>query len=301
MGNDQLVNVLKGIGVDVRRDNGKEITGRCPVHERVTGHADNSPSWSMNASSGLWICFSCGARGSLSMLVEELTGDSDAMGVVRDIAFKLAAERADGFTSVKTQPDVDWLTFSRFSSVPEKMLKSRNFSAETCHKYGVRWNNEDKCWVIPIVSPTGELIGWQEKSPGYVRNVPDGVEKSTTLFGLSKFKSKTAVLVESPLDVVRFAEVFDKPQALATYGSFVSREQLEIVAMVADRLMLAMDNDKAGMESMRKMYKTAPSFRKGMMFFNYGNSSVKDIGDMTDKQILNGVARATIVPPWVKE
>lgn len=296
----ELVDVLLSIGVDVRKDSGKEITGRCPVHERVTGHADNSPSWSMNASSGLWICFSCGARGTLGMLVEELTGSEDALSTVRDIAFKAASDRVNGFTSVsKAQPDVDWLTFSRFSEVPEPQLASRNISQEQARHYGIRWNSESKAWVIPIVSRTGELLGWQEKRSGWVKNVPTGVEKSTTLFGLNKFSSNTAVLLESPLDVVRLSDVFDKPQGLASFGSAVSEEQLRIMSMVADRLLIAMDNDKAGLQAARTVYKSASLFRKGVMFLNYGNSSCKDIGEMSDKGILKAISTATIIPPWV--
>ena len=69
-----LAQVLESLGVEVKRVGDKEITGKCPVHIRTVGKPDNSPSWSMNATTGLWICFSCGARGSLSSLLYELSG-----------------------------------------------------------------------------------------------------------------------------------------------------------------------------------------------------------------------------------
>lgn len=297
-----LESVLRQLGVDVRKADGKEITGRCPVHLRVTGREDNSPSWSMNASSGLWICFSCGAKGTLSMLVEELSGSSDAMSTVRELSFKVAAERAYGQVDIKAAaPNVDWLTFSRFDRVPQTQLLSRNIDIDICTRYGIRWDANHKYWIIPILSPEGELMGWQEKSRRYFRNVPEGVQKAQSLFGWDRFTSKTAVLVESPLDVVRFATVFDSPQALATFGAHVSKSQLELLGMVADRLIIAMDNDAAGMAAAKHIFLNCPPIRKGVFFFNYADTDAKDIGEMTDKQIVQGIKSSFSSPPWKKD
>lgn len=301
MSNQALVDILQKIGVDIRRADGKEITGRCPVHARVTGREDNSPSWSMNSSSGLWICFSCGAKGTLQMLVEELTGSTDGAREVRELTFKVLEDKVNGFTSVApATPDIDWVTFSRFGRVPESALSGRGLNGDIAHHYGIRWDSADKCWIIPIISHTGELMGWQAKKAGYVRNYPEGTKKSATLFGLDKFKSKTAVLVESPLDVVRFADVIENPQALASFGASLSESQIDMLTMVAERLIIAMDNDKAGWVSARNLYRFAPRFRKGIMFFHYGTSSAKDIGEMTDSEIVRGIAKSTKVPPWVE-
>ena len=67
-----LASLLQSAGIQIKSAGEREITGKCPVHVRVTGREDRSPSWSINAESGLWICFSCGARGTLTMLMAEL-------------------------------------------------------------------------------------------------------------------------------------------------------------------------------------------------------------------------------------
>jgi DNA primase len=64
-----IAEVLANLGIELTRSGGAEIVGRCPVHIKRVGKADNSPSWSMNAETGLWICFSCGAKGTLSSLI----------------------------------------------------------------------------------------------------------------------------------------------------------------------------------------------------------------------------------------
>lgn len=296
MTSDDLASLLVQLGVDVRRSEGKEITGRCPVHIRTTGKEDRSPSWSMNAATGLWICFSCGARGTLSMLVSELTGDPDATIAVHRAIIETSLNRS---VAIKREPDVDWIAFGKFTRVPKRMIASRNLDPDIAWKYGIRWDTDNRCWVIPIVSQYGELRGWQSKKVGWVRNFPQGVKKSETLFGIDRFMSSTAVLVESPLDVVRFSSVCDNPQALASFGTSVSEAQISLLCDVADRVIIAMDNDDAGIAAAKKLFKTLPNFKKGIRWFNYGKSKAKDIGDMTDDQIWSGVTNSTLIPPWV--
>lgn len=296
MTSDDLAQLLIGLGVDVRRSEGREITGRCPVHRRVTGKDDRSPSWSMNSSTGLWICFSCGARGTLSTLVSELTGDPDSMMAVHKAIIETSL---NSVSLPKREVAVDWVAFGKFTRVPDKMLDLRNLDPTLAWQYGIRWDTDNRCWIIPIVNQHGELKGWQSKKTGWVRNYPEGVKKSETLFGIDRFTSSTAVLVESPLDVVRFASVCDSPQALASFGTSVSDIQIRLLSDTVDRVIIAMDNDAAGMSAAKGLFKKLPNFKKGIRWFNYGKTGCKDIGDMSDNQIWDGVKTSTIIPPWV--
>ena len=58
IGITSLPEVLTELGVELTRSGGAEIVGRCPVHVKRVGKADNSPSWSMKSETGLWICCS---------------------------------------------------------------------------------------------------------------------------------------------------------------------------------------------------------------------------------------------------
>jgi DNA primase len=108
-----------------------------------------------------------------------------------------------------------------------------------------------------------------------------------------------AILVESPLDVVRFASIYDSPQAVASFGAHVSDVQLDILTSIADRVVVAMDNDEAGHMANQSIYKRIPTPRRGILWWNYKNTKAKDIGDMTDDEIVDGFETATVVPPWV--
>lgn len=294
-----VASVLSDLGVEIKKVGEREITGKCPVHIRTTGHHDNNPSWSMNASTGLWICFSCGARGTLPMLISELAGeDVDTLSVqkmlVNTSMNRLLQPKED------TEEVLDVSDFYSFSRVSDKRCYKRALDPDLVWLYGIRWNSETKAWSIPIIGANGLLQGWQEKKAGYVRNYPIGVQKSHTLFGIERYCSKTAVLVESPLDVIRFASVFSKPQALATFGAYVSDRQLSLLTHVADRVIIALDNDKAGIEASQRLYKKMPRPRRGIGWWNYDGTDAKDIGDMSDDEIERGFLTSGSMPPWVR-
>ena len=293
-----IASILETAGVDITKVGEREITGRCPVHIRTVGREDGSPSWSINSTTGLWICFSCGARGSLSSLLHELLGESS----VSAQQFLINAGM-DRLLSTKTKEHVDPVlnvsAFSKFVRVPDKYCNHRNLHPDLVYQFGIRWNPENKSWALPVVSPIGQLIGWQEKKKDWVRNYPDGVSKGSTMFGIERFRGSTAVLVESPLDIVRFASVFEKPRALASFGAHLTREQMDLLTHVADCVVVALDNDEAGITASKKLYKFLGTPRKGIKWWNYKGTKAKDIGDMTDDEIESGLLTATVVPPWI--
>lgn len=293
-----LVSLLESAGVQISRVSDREITGKCPVHVRVVGREDNSPSWSINATSGLWICFSCGARGTLSYLLSELLGDSAV--TAQRFLINAGMERLMRVDEeVKKEAPVNLEKFFEFERVSDKRCYAKFLNPDAVYRYGVRWNRKNKAWAIPIISPLGKLEGWQEKRSDWVRNFPVGVEKAKTLFGIERFNSRTAILVESPLDVVRFSMVFDRPQALASFGAHVSTDQMQLLVHAADTVVIAMDNDEAGIEASKRLYKKMSTPRSGLRWWNYSNTSAKDIGDMDDDEVRFGLTNATVVPPWI--
>lgn len=299
-GTTDLASALIDLGVEIKRVGETEISGCCPVHISRTGHADRSPSWSMNAETGLWICYSCGARGTLSSLLSEITGDDKSIVDVHMFLIESGIKRMTAQPREEEEPAVDWLAYSRFSEVPELHLYNRNIHADVARRYGIRWDTRNKAWIIPIVALSGQLMGWQIKKVNWIRNYPIGVKKSHTLFGVERFTSDTALLVESPLDVVRLASVKGLDlQGLATFGAYVSNEQVKTLSSVASRVIVAMDNDEAGLKSSMALHKFLPRFKDGVLWLNYKNTKAKDIGDMKDDEIREAINGATAVPGWV--
>lgn len=305
MTGDDLVTILTRLGVDVTTVGETEVGARCPVHHLVTGKDDRSPSWSMSLNTGLWICYACGARGNLSQLVSQLTGDPEEVDAVNQFIVESGIERLqqsiDGDEVVTTRPTPDMDAFRRFKEVPEQLLEYRGLDPDTTFRYGIRWDPEPRHWIIPIVAPNGDLWGWQAKGKNYFRNVPNGVSKSHTLFGLEQCRAPTVMLVESPLDVVRLSSLRlgYATTALASYGAHVSAEQLKIIVSKADKLVLALDNDEAGICAAERVARDCPRPRNGITFLRYEHTTAKDIGDMTSDEITEAVSGASGLPWWL--
>ena len=269
-----LTDVLQGLGVIVVTVGEREISAKCPFH------ADNHPSFSMNADSGLWICYQCSERGTLEMLVEKVGGTSSGTTeLVRELKrSSIGAEKPAPTVSAEIDPLMVTAEYESFGEPPEWALESRLFSVDIARAYGVRWN---KGWVIPIVSPSGDLGGWQFKRMDFVSNYPPAVKKSQTLFGLGQLSSGTVVLVESPLDVCRLAQA--GVDAVASYGAFVSKEQIRLLLDASERIVLALDADVEGRRQTDAIWqRLARAVPTDIASYPTG---CKDPGDMTDEQV----------------
>lgn len=298
-GTTDIADVLRRLGVDVVRAGEKEISARCPVHFARTGKEDKSPSWSMNGNTGLWICYSCGARGTLSQLVSEITGEADSIVAIHKFLITNSLSRISTPKSEERNVPIDWFTFSKFSVPSDARLQERNIDREAVRRYGIRWDTSTQSWIIPIVAPTGELLGWQSKSKSRVLNYPTGVSKSKTLFGIDSINSGTCVLVESPLDVVRLSTVMDGVCGLASFGAHISKSQIGLLSLYVNKLIVALDNDEAGINSAKKLKASLPAFRHPVTWLRYRHTSAKDLGDMTDSEIYEAVTNASVLPWWI--
>ena len=296
-GND-LAGALTRLGVQVTTVGDSEIGGHCPIHD------DHSPSWSMNINTGLWLCYACGAKGNLSQLALHLSVSSDEALLLNQFIIESGLEQINKGSeplSVRAPTMADIEAFSKFIPVPPQLLAYRQLDEDVAYRYGLRWDPQPRHWIIPIISQYGDLWGWQEKTKGYFRNVPIGVTKSRTLFGLDRFKTEKAVLVESPLDVVRIASIRMGVGALglASFGSHVSMEQLNLLVRKADTIVIALDNDTAGISAAQKVFDSCPRPRGGITFLRYEHTKAKDIGDMTNDEIEEAVTGASLYPWWV--
>lgn len=312
-----LEGALIELGIDVWRSNDDEVTCFCPGHLERTGHEERHPSWSVNRSTGLHNCFSCGFSGSFIDLVMYRLFPHDVFRAARWIRqFGLNLARAqDVVTSLEEwrekQADDGQIELmpetklAMYDDVPDWALEKRRLSRESVDLYGIRWNGQRDSWIIPVRTPDRELLGWQEKWQGRRRfnNHPKEMKKSLCLFGLDIFPvGEPGVLLESPLDVCRLYTA-GYTGGVSSYGAAVSNTQMQLLQAVTDEVVVALDNDRDGRlhaEELRsgkwelgKMVQ--PPWAGGRIdvrFFDYGQSKAKDIGDMADAEIQRGLYEA---------
>ena len=289
---------LGGLGISGYA-RGDEFVAECPMHYQRTGKTDSHPSWSINLDTGLFLCFSCGYRGSIITLISDLKGvsfdEAKTLTVKPDITDSIA--RIPGPQPIVShRQTISESQIYRYSTPPRWAMRRRHLTAQACETYGVKWNFLSESWILPIRNPTdNSLLGWQEKSEveRHFRNYPLGVKKSGTLFGYDAFAGGRMVVVESPLDAVRLHSE-GITGCVATFGAIVSKVQLLLMS-AADEVVFALDNpftDDAGRKSSIELLKNTQGVLRSVRFFNYTDLDAKDPGDMTVDQIRLGIENA---------
>ncbi|WP_411087767.1 CHC2 zinc finger domain-containing protein [Streptomyces sp. 061-3] len=297
-----IATAMRSLGIEVLRElsrpDSAEYLARCPAHVALTGKQDRRPSFSVNGSTGLFHCFSCGYAGPFIALVE------DGLGYNRIQAFQWIARHGVYRTVEDNGPvpepeetvRINEASLALFVPPPAKACERRGVTPEACHDLGVLWDPGTRHWILPIRDPvTGQLWGWQEKGRRFFRNYPAGVHKSLTLFGDLTWTGDTALLLESPLDAVR-ARSLGIAGAFASFGAHVSEAQMRLLKARCRHLILGLDNDAAGHVSRDKIHGRWRPRGLPMKFLDYSHTTAKDLGDMSDADALTAYGNAH--HPW---
>lgn len=295
--------IIASLDLTLFSQRGEEVHGLCPMHKSRTGREDHSPSWWINTSTGYHMCFSCGYKGNLYSLVRDLHPEFDHWDIqdfiktepVQDpgVLLKRLQDLPQYVSATSEEIPMSEARLAVFVDPPEHALKARNISRESAKKYGVLWDPEGEHWVLPLRDPHFmQLIGWQEKGHRgrYFRNQPAGIKKSSTLFGIDLQEEDIAIVVESPLDCLRLYTAGFKG-GVSTCGAAFNEKQAKLLRY-SSKIIAAFDNDDAGRKANDEMFKYAKTYGLDVSFFNYGDSTAKDVGDMTDEEIAWGIDNA---------
>jgi DNA primase len=287
---------LEELGLEVVRTLSKadssELVTLCPAHE------DRKPSFSVNDTTGLFNCFSCGYAGQFVQLVEdvlELSQTEAFTWITRQGLYALRDDEERPGREEAEEIRISEAHLALFTEPPREALERRGLSAAACRAYGVVWDCAKGAWIIPIREPgTGRLIGWQSKGE-YKRsffNYPGGVKKSRCVFGIDLLSGlDEAVLLESPLDAVRLASL-GVSGGVAAYGAYVSEFQMRLIKVRVRRVIMGLDNDKAGRAASEGLHVKWRRRGLPMKFLNYDGIAAKDVGDMSAEDALRSVRTA---------
>jgi DNA primase len=293
--------ILLFLEIPLHAQRGSEVNGLCPMHKARTGKEDHRPSWWINSETGAHICFSCGYKGNIYTLISDIKGIDyhDAREYIDDTAelpidslMKRIKELPQYVVAEETIP-MSEARLAVYGEPPDIELKKRFLTREAVNTYGVLWDKLNEAWILPIRDPdTFSLLGWQEKGARgrFFKNQPAGVKKSKTVFGVQHLNEEYLIVVESPLDVVRLASV-GVSGAVSIYGAMMSDEQAKIIRR-AKRVVAAFDNDPAGKKACEQIRDYARKYGFDLLFFNYNGIDVKDVGDMTEVEIIRGLETA---------
>lgn len=283
-----LVGILTEAGVKNLKESSKEVSGSCPMHVQRLGRMDRHASWSINKFSYLHNCFSCGYKGTLTGLLLDLTGTAPD-NLEAELAQASFLQKLNTVAEpVEEEPMLtDWALHNLLKDVPDNLLNMRRLKRQAVDEYEVRWDDRKKCWVLPIRSYEGELMGAQYRQRGSVLTLPKTVQKSKTLFGISKMREhNTVALVESPLDAVRLYGI--GIPAVSSLGAWVSIEQCRLLARNFSLTVVALDNDPTGRRASETALYNIRKLGSAATPFVYRGSGIteKDVGDVESDAVL---------------
>lgn len=298
-----VVACLYELGIQVLRVDGDEANGRCYMHFERVGKNDAHPSWSCNTETGLFGCFSCGWKGPFVLLVSDVLGCSwdDAVewvrkrgGIERVNKILGRGKYVDELVPEREVPAYTEADLALFVTPPQEARRKRGLTREACEYFGILWDEKREMWITPIRDPAGRLLGWQEKNERYFRNRPAGLEKGRTLFGFHLLPPGcTALLIESPLDCARVRSVsLQDAHPVGGMGAEITDFQMQLLFDRCSRIILGLDNDKAGWQAMKQLKQRYSGMGRRLSFYNYGGSNVKDQGDSSGEEIRYGVRNA---------
>lgn len=297
---------MEALGLEIIRIDDDEIIARCPAHEAILGKPDRNPSFSVNAETGLFGCWSCKYGGSWITLVADMrTGDyAEAEAWTREqgtIGATIRTLEKIGQRAPEGPQPISRASLALFTPPPAEELHRRLLSPAMAAKYGVLWKPSQSAWILPMYHPdSGALIGWQEKTRSRVRNYPEGnAKRNLTVFGVDQPATDVTVVVESPLDAARVAQI--EPGAVALFGSGISAEQVAILAARSSKVIIFMDDDKPGWIAARKLAGALRGRGVVTLVVTYdGLIAGGDPGDMSDRDISHGLETAlpTFLMRW---
>ena len=294
--------VLLNLDIPLIAQRGEEVQGLCPMHKARTGKEDHNPSWWINSVTGAHICFSCGYKGNVYTLVADLKGIDyfDAKDYVDssqeldvDVLLKRIRELPQYISIVEEPIAMSEARLAVYVEPPQNELRKRFISVEAANYHNVLWDANNEAWIVPIRDPNDySLWGWQEKGARgrFFRNQPQGVKKSKTVFGVETMSTEMLVVVESPLDVARLTTA-GVDGSISTFGAMISEDQVKIMRR-AKLVIAAFDKDEAGMHANELIRGFARKYGIALSYFNYKGIEVKDPGDMTEKEIHQGISTA---------
>lgn len=247
--------IVSMFGLRNARRSGRNIVASCPFSENHP-HGDRHPSFSINADTGLWICFSCGERGNIVQLAERVLGMS-SFEAREMFEFELTTEAIDSLMSASAAPKpmtTEQVDVSNWSVNRCEYWAYRGFSDETVRKWMLGYDPESRRAVVPVMWKR-EIIGWSKRAvddgvqPKWVHS--PGLPKSDILFGMDNFSGDSAVLVEAPLSVIMLDQQ-GIGNAVASFGCSLSEKQSRLLRSHYNNVLIFYDPDGAGINGTRK-------------------------------------------------
>jgi len=255
---------------------GVNFIGKCPFHD------ENTESFTVSPSKGIYKCFGCGKGGDAVHFVQEY------QNVSYPVALKLVArqynidvperelseteltdfkKREASLLFLKKQNDSFVTSLSKNQQAINWLTVERGILPATIEKWGIGYSDSG-FWsgriTYPIKNASGEICGFTGRrlddalQPKF-KNSPESdlFKKSELLFGLhyaKKYiaKADKAYLVEGQHDVLQMDQL-GFSNTVAPSGTAITVQQIRAIKRFTNNIVLLLDGDSAGIKAAIKI------------------------------------------------
>ena len=294
-----ITEYIESKGVQVIRDDGKELACYCPFHSNM-----DTPAFYVNKVTGLWICFnpSCGKTGSLRDLMQ-FFGDHGK--IVRD--YSLDDIQKNLLYSDIVYEDNTWdeaLDEIRVDLPDEsdkvKYLIDRGFSVETLSYFDIGFSPSKKRIVIPARNERHKVVGFigrttnPDVQPKYLYS--KGFPRKDILFNLNNAKRyDSCIIVEGSLDAMKIHQA-GFPNVVASLGATITDNHMKLMSKYFDTIIIFSDNDAAGNSMRDEIIKKCSD--KELKIVEFEDEVVKDPGEMSTDTIARHIENSSDYFTW---
>ena len=236
---------------------GNQLQCLCPFHE------EKGASFGINLKTGQFNCFSgkCGIKGPnfevFFKKIEEEYGIKFDNEHVNELQLMNRKIQNIEISSNKEE-ELRYMNESvllNYNDPLGEYIYKRVPNKDIIKLFEIRYQQQENKYCIPIRHYNGKLFGLvirQFIEPKY--KYPFGFKKTKTLFGIDKVKGDVGIITEGQFDVINSYNNGYK-DVVGLNGSDMSDEQEKLILRYFNKVIIATDNDEAGLTCMDDVYK----------------------------------------------
>ena len=250
-------------------------------------HPDNSPSASVNSATGLWCCYTCGARGKYKDGDFDISPDS----LIAEI------DKVENMLTAEVRYKSDYWLAKYVATGPGAYWRSR-FTEDACRHFELGSLGSEA--VIPYRDSLGRLLGVISRDTTGERKqrykYPYGARVGENLFNYQHCTGNVIFLTEGATDVMAAWEV-GLTDSMAIYGDQLREIQAWRLNQYQPKtIVCAFDQDDAGESAYRSVCRRMWDYRVERLTWD----TYKDLAEMplADRQELATWITSQMMDTW---
>lgn len=290
--------------------NGTHFLARCPIcHDSKKSKSKRRFNLDFNEGNPIYHCWNCGSSGSFLSIYSKLKGISisEALKELRGFNPDYLIQKLSKRKRDKVLKEIEYENFNyilsdciTYNEKVDSYIKSlyqrklNSFIKERCippNKVFMAYKGEYQgMYIIPIYDSDNNIIYFQARSsdasikPKYKNPT---LKKGNIIFNKHLFeRSKYIIICEGLLDAISIGN-----QGTSCLGKEISSKFLKELQQLTDMgIIIALDNDKSGLESMISILKNVDiPFNIKFFLFPYKHKKYKDINELIVNENINNI------------